>query len=30
LFASLPPGTEVMRLGLVDAIDLTKDFLGAA
>ena len=28
LFASLPPGTEVMRLGLVDAIDLTKGFLG--
>ena len=28
LFASLPPGTEVMRLGLVDAIDLTRGFLG--
>jgi len=28
LFASLPPGAEVMRMGLVEAIELTKGFLG--
>ena len=28
LFASLPPGTEVQRMGLVEAIELTKGFLG--
>ena len=27
LFSALPPGTEVMRLGLAEAVDLTKDFL---
>jgi len=29
LFASLPPGAEVMRMGLVEAIELTKEFLNA-
>jgi len=28
LFASLPPGAEVQRMGLVEAIALTKGFLG--
>jgi ATP-dependent DNA helicase DinG len=28
LFASLPPGAEVMRMGLVEAVELTKGFLG--
>ena len=28
LFAALPPGTEVQRMGLVEAIELTKTFLG--
>ena len=27
LFAALPPGTEVMRLGLAEAVALTRDFL---
>jgi len=27
LFASLPPGAEVIRMGLVEAIELTKGFL---
>jgi ATP-dependent DNA helicase DinG len=27
LFASLPPGAEVMRMGLVEAVELTKGFL---
>jgi ATP-dependent DNA helicase DinG len=27
LFAALPPGTEVQRMGLVEAIELTKAFL---
>ncbi len=27
LFASLPPGTEVQRMGLVEAIELTAEFL---
>ncbi|QYC09550.1 ATP-dependent DNA helicase [Brevundimonas nasdae] len=27
LFASLPPGTEVQRMGLADAVELTKTFL---
>ena len=27
LFASLPPGTEVQRMGLVEAVELTKSFL---
>ncbi|RZJ06156.1 MAG: ATP-dependent DNA helicase [Brevundimonas sp.] len=29
LFASLPPGTEVQRMGLADAVDLVGGFLGA-
>ena len=28
LFASLPPGTEVQRMGLADAVDQVRDFLG--
>ena len=28
LFASLPPGTEVQRLGLADAVEQVRDFLG--
>ena len=27
LFAGLPPGTEVQRMGLAEAVDLTRDFL---
>ena len=27
LFASLPPGIEVQRMGLADAVELTRDFL---
>ena len=27
LFASLPPGTEVQRMGLADAVELTRSFL---
>ena len=27
LFAALPPGTEVLRLGLAETVELTKDFL---
>jgi len=27
LFAALPPGTEVLRMGLVEAVELTRDFL---
>uniref|UniRef100_UPI0035AF25EA helicase C-terminal domain-containing protein n=1 Tax=Brevundimonas sp. TaxID=1871086 RepID=UPI0035AF25EA len=27
LFASLPPGTEVQRMGLAEAVDLVEDFL---
>ena len=27
LFAALPPGTEVQRMTLVEAIELTKSFL---
>ena len=27
MFASLPPGTEVQRMGLADAVELTKTFL---
>ena len=26
-FASLPPGTEVQRMGLADAVELTRSFL---
>ena len=29
LFAALPPGTEVMRMGLVEAVELTRGFLEA-
>ena len=28
LFASLPPGTEVQRMGLADAVELVGGFLG--
>jgi len=27
LFAGLPPGTEVQRMGLAEAVELTKSFL---
>ena len=27
LFAALPPGTEVLRLGLAETVELTKGFL---
>ena len=27
LFASLPPGTEVQRMSLADAVELTRSFL---
>ena len=27
LFASLPPGAELQRMGLVDAIEVVKSFL---
>ncbi|MCG2664887.1 hypothetical protein, partial [Brevundimonas sp.] len=29
LFASLPPGTEVQRMGLADAVALTRGFLNS-
>ena len=29
LFASLPPGTEVQRMGLADAVELTRSFLNS-
>ncbi|WP_292094727.1 hypothetical protein, partial [Brevundimonas sp.] len=27
LFAALPPGAEVMRMGLAEAVELTQSFL---